>query len=140
MILGLGTCLLSAEKQEQTQEPVYEEPAEEDEDLTQQTEYSFNPLQAAREFKVGEFYWKKKSYRAAAGRYAEATRWNPGFGDALYKLGEAKLKLADAEILDTEKRLQLEEAQDAFNKYLETEPDGKHAKKVRKRLAQLERR
>ena len=137
-MLSLGIWLLPAQQQEQ--EPVYEEPAEEDEDLTQQTEYTFNPLQASKEFKIGEFYWKKKSYRAAAGRYAEAAKWNPGFGDALFKLGETKLKLADGEVLDTEKSLRLEEAEEAFKQYLETEPDGKHAKKVRKRLAQLERR
>ncbi len=135
-MLSLGICLAGA----QQQEPVYEEPAEEDEDLTQQTEYTFNPLQASKEFKIGEFYWKKKSYLAAAGRYEEAVKWNPGFGDALYKLGEARLRLAGAEVLDTKKGLRFEEAEAAFRKYLEAEPDGKHAKKVRKKIAQLERR
>ena len=125
---------------QQTQEPVYEEPPEEDEDLTRPTEYSFNPLQAAREFRVGEFYWKKKSYRAAAGRYEEATKWNPGLADAFFKLGETRLKLADAEVLAAEKELRLEAAEEAFRKYIEIEPDGKRARKAREKLARLEHR
>ena len=40
------------------------------------TQYSFNPLQSQREVNVGDYYFKRGSYRAAAGRYREATKWN----------------------------------------------------------------
>ena len=33
----------------------------------------FNPLQSKKEATVGEFYFKKGDYRAAAGRFSEAT-------------------------------------------------------------------
>lgn len=122
------------------QQPVYEEPPEEDESLTRKTEYSFNPLQAAQEFKVGEFYRKKGNHKAAAGRYLEATKWNPGLAEAYLKLGEAREKLAKAEQQDVEKQLALEAACEAYKKYLELIPDGGKAKSVRKRVAKLEHR
>ena len=121
------------------QKPVYEEPPEEDESLTRETEYSFNPLQATKEFNVGHFYWKKKSYRAAAGRYEEATKWNPGYAEAFLRLGEAREKLVKAEAQEVEKQLMREAALEAYKKYLELAPDGGKAKSVRKRLAKLER-
>src|SRR5687767_3318560 len=58
------------------QEPKQQEPPEEDESLVEK-EYSFNPLQAAKEMKIGDYYAKKGNHRAAAGRYQEATRWEP---------------------------------------------------------------
>ncbi len=102
-------------------EPV--EPPEEDEAL-QPKEYSFNPLQAENEIKVGNFYMKKGSYRAAARRYEEATRWNPGMPEAFLKWGEALEKLKDRK-----------GARGAYAKYLELAPDGKEAESVRKKLA-----
>ena len=128
-------CLYGAQ-----QEPVYQEPKEEDEDLVQPTEYSFNPLQAQTEFRIGNFYWKKKSYKAAAGRFEEATKWNPGFAEAFFRLGEAHMKLADEEHLETEKELQREAAREAFRKFLELQQDGGDARKARRYLASLEHR
>jgi tetratricopeptide (TPR) repeat protein len=116
------------------QEPEYQEPPEEDEHL-RETEYSFNPLQAAKEFKIGDFYLKRGSYRAAAGRFEEATKWNPGYAEAYLKLGEAREKLAEAEPDETEKQLMMEAAREAYAKYLELAPDAKNAKAVRKKLA-----
>lgn len=99
------------------------EPPEEDETLVPK-EYAFNPLQAAKELKVGNFYFKKGNYRAAAARYREATRWNASFAEAYRRLGEA-----------LEKWKGLKEARSAYEKYLELEPHGKHAKQIRKKLA-----
>lgn len=99
-----------------------QEPPEEDESLIER-EYSFNPLQAAKEVQIGNFYFKKGSYRAAAARYLEATKWNEGFAEAWRRLGEAREKLKDDK-----------GARAAYRKYLELEPQGKHAAKVRKKL------
>src|SRR6266496_3186450 len=52
-------------------------PEEEDKNVKDQ-EYTFNPLQADREIQTGNYYFKKGSYRAAAGRFREATHWNEG--------------------------------------------------------------
>src|ERR1044071_4898401 len=69
-------------------------PLEPDEDAGDgEPEYAFNPIQAQKELKVGDFYFKKKSYRAAANRYDRATKWNPSFAEAFLKLGETQEKL-----------------------------------------------
>lgn len=102
------------------QKPV--EPPEEDETLAVK-EYSFNPLQAEKELRVGNFYFKKGSYRAAALRFREATRWNPRFAEAWLRLGEAQEKLGDAKA-----------AREAYEKFLELAPRHKRADEVRRKL------
>jgi tetratricopeptide (TPR) repeat protein len=101
------------------------EPPEEDESL-QPKEYTFNPLQAENEMKVGAFYFKRGSWRAASLRFSEATKWNPSLGEAWRRLGECREKLDD-----------VPGAIDAYRKYLETEPAGKPAKDVEKKVAAL---
>jgi tetratricopeptide (TPR) repeat protein len=105
-----------------TQEEV---PKEEDADL-KTTEYAFNPLQAEKEVLVGNYYYKKGSYRAAANRFREATKWNPGYGEAWLRLGEAE-----------EKQKDMKSAKEAFAKYLEISPDAKDAAEVRKKVEKI---
>ena len=104
----------------------YAVPAEEDEDLKPKTDYAFNPVQAKKELRVGEFYWKKGNYRAAMGRFEEATKWNPGLGEAYVRLAEAAENVNDKA---TEKQ--------AYQKYLDANPDAKNAKEIKKRLTEL---
>jgi outer membrane protein assembly factor BamD (BamD/ComL family) len=107
------------------QEPNPEDLPEEDEALSK-PEYAFNPLQARKELRVGNFYFKKGSWKAAANRFREATRWNPKFAEAYFRLGEAHEKLNDPKA-----------AREAFSKYLELDPDGKYADEAKKRLKKL---
>ena len=86
--------------------------------------YVLNPLQAAKEMKIGLYYLKRHSYRAAARRFQEATKWDPNSSEAFLKLGEASEKLGD------QKR-----AQEAWKKYLQLAPDGKEAGTIRKKLS-----
>ncbi len=116
------------------QDPLFADIPEEDEDLTQETEYTFNPIQAKKELKVGDFYWKKGSFRAAAGRYDVATKWDPGLAEAYWKIAVANERLISKEIVETKKGLQREAASAALSKYLELEPDGKNSKSARKKL------
>jgi tetratricopeptide (TPR) repeat protein len=102
-----------------------QEPPEEDANLQTKT-YAFNPLQATKEVEVGNEYFKKHSYKAAAMRFREATRWNPNLAEAWLRLGEAE-----------EKRKNTKDAKEAYAKYVELEPEGKEAAEVRKRLAKL---
>lgn len=90
-------------------------------------EYVFNPIQAEKEMKVGDFYFKKKSYRAAAGRYERAAKWNPQMVEAYYKLGRSREKLD-----------QIEGALAAYQKYLELSPSGGKASEVKKKITELE--
>jgi tetratricopeptide (TPR) repeat protein len=100
------------------------EPPEEDESVARtEREYVLNPIQASKEMKIGDFYFKKGAYKAAQMRYEEATRWNPGLAEAFLKLGEASEKLKDDKA-----------AQEAYTKYLELAPDAKNAPAIRKKL------
>src|SRR5437764_15378723 len=81
-------------KQEQTKPE--EEPPPPDEDAAATAKvYSFNPLQAQKEVRTGDYYFKKGSYRAAASRFREATKWNPSFAQAWLRLGDAAEKQND---------------------------------------------
>lgn len=91
-----------------------------------QKQYTFNPLQSKKEVTVGEFYFKKGDYNAAAGRFREATKWNDGNADAWLRLGDAEAKMQDAG-----------EARAAWQKYLQLSPQSKQAAEVRKKLEKL---
>jgi tetratricopeptide (TPR) repeat protein len=98
-----------------------------EEDETQkQTEYRFNPLQAKKELDTGVFYMRKRSYRAAAARFEEATRWNPSWAEAYLKLGEAQVKLKHSD-----------DARRALAKVVELSPDSKEANEAKKLSGQL---
>jgi len=71
-----------------------QEPPEEDESLAPKT-YSFNPLEADKDVKVGLYYYKKGNYKAAMSRFHEATLWNPTYAEAFLRLGESAEKLKD---------------------------------------------
>ena len=101
---------------------------DEDEDQLVEKQYVFNPILAKKDLKVGNFYAKKGNHRAAAGRYLAATRWDPNYSEAYWKLGRSREKLK-----------QYDDALEAYRKYLDLEPTGKHAKTVRKRIAGIER-
>lgn len=105
------------------QKPAEQAPPEEDESLTKPHDYIFNPLQASKEIQVGNYYMKKGSYRAAALRFREATRWNPGMPEAWLRLAEAQEKQKDEKA-----------AREAYAKYLELAPDAKNAQQIRKKL------
>lgn len=101
-------------------------PPEEDESAAPRT-FTFNPLESERNVKVGNFYMHQgtqRGYRAAAGRYSDATKYNPTSADAFFKLGEAeeKLKRKDA-------------AKAAYQRVLQIAPDSKLAKAAKKRLS-----
>ena len=99
---------------------------DEDEDQLIEKKYVFNPLLAKKELKVGNFYAKKGNHQAAAARYLEATRWDPGYSDAYWRLARSheKLKKIDGAI-------------DAYRQYLKLNPSGKRAKEVRNKIADL---
>ena len=100
---------------------------DEDEDYAPRKQaYAFNPVQARNELKVGNYYAKKGSHKAAAGRYLEATRWDANFGEAYWRLGMAREELGQAE-----------EALEAYTNYLAIEPHGKKASQVRARAEKL---
>jgi len=117
--LLFAATLLAAAEQKDQKPP---EPPEEDESFKTK-EYEFNPLQAAKELKIGLYYMKKGSFKAAANRFEEATRWDPANAEAFLKLGEAREKLKDPAA-----------AKEAYAKFLELAPDSKAAPAIRKKI------
>jgi tetratricopeptide (TPR) repeat protein len=109
--------------QQKAPPPKPQEPVEEDETLVAKKEYAFNPLQAEKELQTGNFYFKKGSFKAAAGRFEEATKWNPGLAEAYFRLGEADEKLRDKKA-----------AREAYAKFVELAPEDKRADGLRKKL------
>ena len=99
-----------------------QQPPEEDESLKPK-EYGFNPLEAERDLRIGNFYFKKGNYTAAASRFREATKWNPSYADAYLRLGESEEKMKDKQA-----------AREAYEKYLELAPDAKDAEAIRKKI------
>ena len=100
-------------------------PPEEDKSIAVPV-YGFNPLQAQKEINVGNQYFKKGAYRAAAGRFEEATKWNSNEPEAWLRLGEAQEKLRDQKA-----------ARAAYTKYLALAGESKLADEIRKKLEKL---
>jgi tetratricopeptide (TPR) repeat protein len=102
-------------------------PPEEDQTFAAPREYSFNPLQAQKELKIGKFYLKKGSFKAAALRAQEAIKWDDSLLDAYLMLGEARERLRDTD-----------GARKAYSQFLELAGDTvKERKDVEKRLQKL---
>lgn len=116
---------LETERPKPAVSPKEEIPPEEDTALTT-TEYSFNPLQSAKDVGVGNQYLKRGRFRAAEMRYTSATKWNDGNAEAWLRLGEVTERLKDKT-----------KARAAYEKYLELAGDAKNAKDIRKRVEKL---
>lgn len=99
------------------------EPPEEDTTGERKVEYAFNPLQSQKEIKIGKYYFKKGSYKAALRRFEEALKWDPNSGEALLGLGEVHTKLGDKKA-----------AREVYTRFLEVNPDSKEAAAIRKKL------
>ena len=125
------SCLLALQVPPPAQNPkpkpeIQEELPPEEDVAAKPKEYSFNPLQADNEMKIGAYYMKRGKFRAAAQRYQEATLWNPGLALAYARLGAAD-----------EKAHEKKAAREAYAKYLEVAPDAKDAEDIRKRMKKL---
>jgi tetratricopeptide (TPR) repeat protein len=106
-----------------SQVPDEENPPEEDESVAPE-KFVLNPLESERNIKVGNYYWHRGKYRAAASRYQRATRYNPSSPEAFYKLGEAEEKLKNKEA-----------ARLAFQKVMQIAPDSKLANEAKKKIS-----
>ena len=128
-LIAFAAFAETPQKQDKKKEPAKQQeeqpPPDEDEAATAKV-YAFNPLQAQKEVRTGEFYFKKGSYRAASTRFREATKWNPGYAEAWLRLGDAAEKQNDAKTIA-----------EAYSKYLELQPDAKNAAEIKKKLDKL---
>jgi tetratricopeptide (TPR) repeat protein len=80
-------------------------------------------VQSKKEITAGDYYFKKPNYGAAAKRYLEATRWDPGSAEAFLKLAESREKLR-----------QYGPAREAYLKYIDLTDDPKEKDAIHKKM------
>ena len=100
-----------------------------DSDVSDVTEmHTWNPHKAQKDVEVGEYYLKRKNYRAAEDRFREALICKPGDAVATYRL---------AEVLDAQGHS--EEAVKNYEAYLKIPSSGKFAPEAKKALTRLDK-
>ena len=88
--------------------------------------HTWDPHKAAKSVEVGDFYFKRKNYRAAEDRYREALRYKDNDAIATIRLAECLEKLG---ILD--------DARAEYASYLKILPHGPQAADARKAIERL---
>lgn len=101
-------------------------PPDEDKASQKDAPIVFNPVTSKHDVVVGDEYFKKGNFRAAAARYRDATKSNDGNAEAWLRLGDAEDRMHDAKA-----------AREAWEKYLQLAPEDKRAEEVKKKLAKL---
>jgi predicted TPR repeat methyltransferase len=86
----------------------------------------FDPHKAEKDVEVGDFYYKRQNYRAAASRYKEAIDLKPAYPVATFKLADA-----------LEKSKQFDDAAVFYREYVREFPTGEQAAAAREALARI---
>jgi tetratricopeptide (TPR) repeat protein len=86
----------------------------------------WNPHKAEKDVEVGDFYFKRKNYRAALDRYREALYYKNNDAVATFRLAVCQEKLGDEA-----------EARNAYEAYLKILPDGPFAAEAHQALQRL---
>jgi tetratricopeptide (TPR) repeat protein len=90
--------------------------------------HPWNPHKALKDIEVGDFYFKRKNYRAALARYEEALLFKSGDAVANFRIGECKEKLGETD-----------EAVERYEAYLKILPHGPLSADAEKALQRLRR-
>jgi len=88
--------------------------------------HPWNPHKAAKDIEVGDFYFKRKNYRAALDRYREALYWKDKDAVANFRVGQCLEKLEKPD-----------EALPYYQAYLQILPDGPMAAEAHKAVDRL---
>jgi len=86
----------------------------------------WNPHKAQKDVEVGDYYFKRKNYRAALSRYQEALYYKFDDAVATFRLGVCQEKLGDSA-----------EARKAYQAYLKILPHGPFAAEAQQALTRL---
>jgi len=89
--------------------------------------HPWNPYRAVKDVEVGDFYFKRKSYRAALARYQDALVYKDNDAVANFRMAQCYEKLD-----------QPDEAITHYQEYLKILPEGPLSKEAKKALAKLE--
>jgi len=105
----------------------------------------WDPHRAGKNVEVGDYYFNRKNYAAAASRYEEALEYKDNYADAMFKLAVAEEKLWDELAKDVRRPAgfepqshYLDEARKYFQLYLKTLPEGEHAQEAKDAIARLD--
>ena len=88
--------------------------------------HPWNPMKALKDVEVGDFYFKRKNYKAALDRYKDALYYKDNDAVASYRLAVCQEKLGDKT-----------EAKKYYAQYLKILPDGPLAKEAHASLERL---
>lgn len=88
--------------------------------------HPWSPLKAVKDLEVGDFYFKKKNYKAALERYKEALYYKDGDAVSSFRVAECEEKLGDKA-----------EARKYYEQYLKILPDGPLAKNAHASLDRM---
>jgi tetratricopeptide (TPR) repeat protein len=88
--------------------------------------HPWNPMKAIKDEEVGDFYFKRRNYKAALERYKEALYYKEGDAVATFRVAECEEKIGDKS-----------EAKKYYEQYLKIVPDGPHAKEARSSMERL---
>jgi tetratricopeptide (TPR) repeat protein len=100
------------------------DPEDEPDDV--QEMHPWNPYRAMKDDEVGEFYFKKKDYKAALARYQDALIWKEKDAVANFRMAECYEKLNQPDL-----------AIQHYQEYLKILPQGPFAKEAHKALEKL---
>jgi tetratricopeptide (TPR) repeat protein len=90
--------------------------------------HPWNPYRAMKDDEVGDYYFKRKSYKAALARYQDALIWKEKDAVANFRMAQCYEKLD-----------QPDQAAPHYEEYLKILPDGPYAKEAHKALQKLKR-
>jgi tetratricopeptide (TPR) repeat protein len=88
--------------------------------------HPWNPMKALKDVEVGDYYFKRKNYRAALDRYKEALYWKENDAIASFRLAQCQEKLGNKEA-----------ARKYYEQYLKILPEGPFAKDAHTSLDRL---
>jgi tetratricopeptide (TPR) repeat protein len=88
----------------------------------------YNPLEAERNVRIGDFYVKRKNYTAAIQRYRDAVDYQPNLIKAYDALGRAY-----------EKTGAIDKAKEVYREFIQKNPDSAKVPEFHVRLAKLEK-
>ena len=88
--------------------------------------HPWNPLKALKDIEVGDFYFKRKNYRAALDRYKEALYYKENDAIATFRLAQCQDKLGSST-----------EARSNYEAYLRILPEGPFALDAQKAIDRL---
>jgi len=118
---------LSPPKNDQKNHPMSSTKIDDDDTASDVQEmHPWDPHKAAKDVEVGDYYFKKKNYKAAIARYQDALVYKPNDAVAQFRLAESLDKTGKSD-----------EAVQHYQEYLKILPHGPYAEDAQKALTKL---